>query len=102
MNRKGVAMESTRYNYVYPYEVKIRKKIQQAIEKKEKKMTLEERQLLREIGEANKEMIVIYNHFDYATEPDLIEYYIYQYKAAQIKYGYLLKCMKELYYGKSG
>ena len=87
---------------MYPYELKIRRKIQRAIENKEKKMTLEERELLREIEEANREMEITYNHFNYVTEPDLIEYYIYQYKAAQIKYGYLLGCMKRLYYGKSG
>lgn len=72
--------------------------MQRLINEKEQKMTLEERKLLKEIEETHKEMAVTLNHFDYAIEPELIEYYIYQYKAAQIKYGYLLKCIKSLYY----
>ena len=94
-------MESTRYGHIYPYELKIRKKIQKVIESKEKKMTVRERELLREIEEVYREMTTAFNHFNYATQPDLIEYYVYQYKAAQVKHDYLLRCMKELYYGNS-
>lgn len=94
-------MEAVRYGSRYPYELKISKKVQRAIYNKEKRMTAEERKLLQEIEEANKEMITAFNHFEYVTDPDLIEYYTYQYKAAQIKYGYLLRCMKKLYYSKS-
>lgn len=90
-------MESAKYNNVHPYEIKIRKKVQRAIYNKEQRMTEEERRLLREIEETYKEMATTLNHFDYAIEPELIEYYIYQYKAAQVKHGYLLRCMKKLY-----
>lgn len=91
-------MESARCRYVYPYQLKIRKKLQRAIDNKEKKMTPEERELLREIEEVYKEMHIASSHFNTTIEPDLIEYYIYQYKAAQIKHGYLLRSIKELYY----
>lgn len=91
-------MESTKHRYIYPYELKTRKKVRKVIDKKEKRMTKVERELIRDIEQAYKEMITMFHHFDYAVEPDLIEYYTYQYKAAQIKYDYLLRCMKEIYY----
>ncbi len=93
-----MAMESISYNYIYPYNLKVIKKLQRAIEKKENNMSVEERELLKEIEEAHREMITSFNHFNNTIEPGLIEYYIYQYKAAQIKYDYLLRCIKELYY----
>lgn len=101
INEDGGVMESTRYGQIQPYELRIRKKLQKVIENKEKKMTAKERELLREIEEVYKEMAVTLNHFNYSTHPDLIEYYVYQYKAAQIKHDYLLRSIKELYYGNS-
>ena len=94
-------VESTRYGQVYPYELRVRKKVQKVIENREKKMTAKERELLREIEEIYREMDTMLNHFNYTTQPDLIEYYVYQYKAAQIKHDYILRCIKELHYGNS-
>ena len=37
-----------------------------------------------------------YTNMQNVTEPDLIDYYIYQTQAAQIRYQYLLKCKKKL------
>lgn len=37
-----------------------------------------------------------YTNMQNVTEPDLIDYYIYQTQAAQIRYQYLLNCAKKL------
>lgn len=95
-------MEATGQGIGYPYGLKISKKVQRAIYKKEKRMTPDERKLVSEIGEAYREMTTTYAHFECATDPQLIEYYTYQYKADQIRYGYLIRCMKKIYYSKSG
>ena len=36
-----------------------------------------------------------YINFDHALDPDLIDCYIYQLKSAQMRYRFLLNCMKE-------
>lgn len=95
-------MEATGQSIGYPYGLKIGKKVQRAIDQKEKRMTPEERKLISEIDEAYREMTTTFNHFEYATDPQLIEYYIYKYKADQIRYGYLIRCMKKLYHSHLG
>ena len=90
-------MEAVRRGSSYPYGLKISKRVQRAITDKEKRMTVEERRLVGEIEEAYLEMTTTFNHFEQATNPDLIEYYTYKYKADQIKYGYLIRCIKKLY-----
>ena len=37
-----------------------------------------------------------YTNLQNVTEPDLIDYYIYQSKAVQMRYQYLLHCAKKL------
>lgn len=37
-----------------------------------------------------------YTNMQNVVEPDLIDYYIYQTQAAQIRYQYLLNCAKKL------
>ena len=36
------------------------------------------------------------NHFEQATEPSLIDCYIYELNAAQLRYQFLLRCFKSL------
>lgn len=93
-------MEATGSTTRYTNGLKISRRIQRAIAKKEKRKTPDERQLIKEIDEAYREMTTTFNHFECATDPQLIEYYTYKYKADQIKYGYLIRCMKEVYNNK--
>lgn len=93
-------MEATGQTAGYPHGLKISRKIQRAITKKEKTKTPDERKLKKEIDEAYREMTTTFSHFESATDPQLIEYYTYKYKADQIKYGYLIRCMKGIYRNK--
>lgn len=95
-------MEATRQSAGYPYGLKVSKKVQRAICKKKKRMTPDERKLIGEIDEAYRKMTTTFSHFECATDPELIEYYTYKYKADQIRYGYLIRCMKKIYYNKLG
>lgn len=96
-NSKGdTVMEAIGQRASYEYSLPINKKLQRAIDKKKKKMSKDERQLLNEINEAYREMATSFAHFECATDPALIEYYTYKYKADQIKYDYLIRCMKQL------
>ena len=49
-----------------------------------------------EISKTKNEIDTAYCHFQYAVDPDLIDYYIYQVNAAWKKYQFLLKKAKEL------
>ncbi len=49
-----------------------------------------------EISKTKNEIDTAYSHFQYAVDPDLIDYYIYQVNAAWKKYQFLLKKAKEL------
>ena len=96
ISKDGDIMEATETRSRYEYGLKVNKKIQRAIHNKKKRMTQDERKLINEIDEAYREMTTTFSHFESATSPDLIEYYTYKYKADQIKYGYLIRCMKQL------
>ncbi len=96
ISKDGAIMEATGQGASYEYRLTINKKLQRAIDRKNKKMTQDERNLLNEIDEAYREMTTTFTHFECATDPKLIEYYTYKYKADQIKYGYLIRCMKQL------
>lgn len=59
----------------------------------------EETQVLSaEIGRTQDEMAATLVNFSDTTEPELLEYYTYYYKAIEIKHGYLLKKLKKIYY----
>ena len=47
--------------------------------------------LLRQLELARREMEIADLNYEFANEDDLVDYYIYQMKAAEIKYQYLLK-----------
>ena len=48
------------------------------------------------LEKTNEELQMAYINLQNVTEPDLIDYYIYQSQAAQIRYQYLLNCAKKL------
>ena len=48
------------------------------------------------LEKTNQELQTAYINLQNVTEPDLIDYYIYQTQAAQIRYQYLLNCAKKL------
>ena len=53
-----------------------------------------ERRLIREIARTRQEMEDAYNHFQNASDPDLIDCYIFRGNAAWKKYEFLLRQAK--------
>ncbi|MGN0318768.1 MAG: YaaL family protein [Lachnospira sp.] len=51
--------------------------------------------LMQEINMTKAALNAAYSNFDYATDPDLIDCYIYQLQSEQIRYKYLLQKAKE-------
>lgn len=49
-----------------------------------------------DIEKTTLELQNAYTNMQNVVEPDLIDYYIYQTQAAQIRYQYLLNCAKKL------
>lgn len=52
--------------------------------------------LKEDILKTTDELNAAYNNLQYVTEPDLIDYYIYQAQAVQTRYRYLLNCAKKI------
>ena len=61
-----------------------------------KKVSKEVAELLKNIADARTEMEAANQNFSYAVEPLLVDMYIYQAKAAQTKYSYLIGRAREL------
>lgn len=55
----------------------------------------EQQYLLEELRAAKQELENIQRFFNYTSDPDLIEYAIYQEYAVKLKYSYLVKKAKE-------
>jgi len=49
-----------------------------------------------DIEKTTSELNAAYTNMQNVTDPDLIDYYIYQTKAVQMRYRYLLSCAKKL------
>ncbi len=49
-----------------------------------------------DIEKTTLELQNAYTNLQNVVEPDLIDYYIYQTQAAQVRYQYLLNCAKKL------
>lgn len=65
-------------------------------DKKEAKLELENNvQILSLIKEAKENLEVARNNFNFATDDSLLEYRIYELKAAESRLGYFLKMAKE-------
>lgn len=54
--------------------------------------------LIQEINMTKKALAAAYSNFDNATDPDLIDCYIYQVNSEQKRYKYLLQKAKEMGY----
>lgn len=52
-------------------------------------------QMLESIHKAKKEWLDKENYFNFATDPDLVDFAIYEIEASKRKYAYLLKLAKE-------
>jgi hypothetical protein len=52
-------------------------------------------EFLDNLKKAQDELNVAVNNYEFADEPELVDYYTYNIKAAQTKYEYLLKKAKE-------
>ncbi|MGL4343813.1 MAG: DUF2508 family protein [Cellulosilyticaceae bacterium] len=57
--------------------------------------------LAKEVGIVQDEMAAALSNFSGTTDPELLEYYTYYYKASEVKHSYLLKRLKEIYYAKA-
>lgn len=55
----------------------------------------EEEKILNSVREAHREWLNKEEYFNHATDPDLVDFAIYDIEASRRKYTYLLKKMKE-------
>lgn len=53
-----------------------------------------ENELIKNLKIAQNELEVAVNNYEFANEPELVDYYTYNIKAAQMRYEYLLKKVK--------
>ena len=51
--------------------------------------------LLKDLYRTRNELAAAYSNLEYMTDPDLIDYYIYQVKAAQMRHKFLLTKVKQ-------
>lgn len=65
------------------------------LKKKNDSVNDEEKHLLKEIDMTKKALQAAYSNFDNATDPDLIDCYIYQLNSEQKRYKYLLQKVKK-------
>lgn len=66
------------------------------LKKKERPVTYNEKYLLDEINMTKEALNAAYSNFDNATDPDLIDCYIYQVNSEQKRYKYLLEKAREI------
>ena len=52
--------------------------------------------LIDDLQKTQLELRSVYTNLQNVVEPDLIEYYIYQAKAVQMRYIFLLNCVKQI------
>lgn len=54
------------------------------------------RLLLDDLTQTQNDLANAYSNLEYMTDPDLIDYYIYQVKAVQMRHKFLLNKVKQL------
>lgn len=52
--------------------------------------------LVQNLAQTTNELNTVYANLESVVDPDLIDYYIYQAKAVQMRYKFLLHCVKEI------
>lgn len=62
---------------------------------KSKTEDLETKELVKNLKNAQLEFESAINNYEFANEPELVDYYTYKIKATQTRYQYLLKKVKE-------
>lgn len=72
-----------------------RKKSRENLILRKKEQTVQNPLLMREIEKVKLEMDTAYENFQNVMDPDLIDCYIYESNAAQKRYHFLLKQLKE-------
>ena len=63
--------------------------------KKQRTSDSELDELLHSLSRTQREIDQAYNRFNFASDPDLIDSYIYEISALQCRYNYLLRRVKE-------
>lgn len=66
------------------------------MKKKEKTINYEERDLLFELSRVQNDLAAAYSNFENATDPDLIDSYIFEVNSVQKRYKFLLQRAKEI------
>ena len=52
--------------------------------------------LIDSLHKTSADLQIVYENLQNVVEPDLIDYYIYQAKAVQMRYKFLLGCVKKI------
>lgn len=52
--------------------------------------------LVSDLEKTTDDLRVAYDNLENVSDPDLIDYYIYQAKAVQMRYKFLLNCVKKI------
>lgn len=75
----------------------ILKRIRSQLEKgrKDKQDKLEKEEFMQELVRARADLSAARNNYNFAKEPALLEYYIYEIKAAETRLNYYLKLAKQ-------
>lgn len=66
------------------------------MKKKKNKYDLLKKSLIDDINKTQRELETAYAGFQYASDPDLIDCYIYEINSADLRYRYLINQIKEL------
>jgi hypothetical protein len=89
-------MEET-FNNLTPIEKKDNSFLDYLLEKfsKPKSEDIETQELIKNLKLAQIEFETAINNYEFANDPELVDYHTYNIKATQTKYQYLLKKVKE-------
>ena len=63
--------------------------------KKQEPTDTELNDLLHSLSRTQREIEQAYNRFNFASDPDLVESYVYEINSLQCRYNYLLRRVKE-------
>lgn len=66
------------------------------MKKRKNKYDLLKKSLMEDITKTQRELETAYAGFQYASDPDLIDCYIYEINSADLRYRYLINQIKEL------
>lgn len=70
--------------------------------RREKQDKLEKEEFMHELARARDDLSAARNNYNFAKEPALLEYYIYEIKAAETRLNYYLKLAKQNHFSNDG